>query len=676
VAAALAVAVVAGLIGFAPAAQAIGFTVNTFSDAPDAHPGDKHCDSNAGASGDQCTLRAAVMEANARGDDKASMNLPAGTYTLSIPPGATDDDGATGDLDVTTNMGFYGSVGHTVIKGATGFGDRIFDIPSGSPSVTFNGIIVSGGHAPGTGNGGGIRDLTATSVQLTNVTLKDNSAGGSGGGLYATGSAGSTITTNIVTATGNTAGGDGGGIDVEGGLAASLNRLTVSGNHAANGGGVATFVAPGATGSAVFQYDSSFTSNTATHGGGGMDLGRATAAGFTVSGNTADVGGGIQLVPAGKPSSIAGRIQISGNTATTAGGGIYAAGCGATCGTVFNANVFGNSAKEGSGVYVNDGLTLSSVAIYQNTAKNGTSGGAVYHAGSAGNPLVMTNVTINANTGGPVSSGVLLASSAADPITSVTIDGNTGGTANGIAVIPPAPPPLVRDTIVSGGPAKCLGIITSLGNNLDTAHSCGFDKGSDLVDTDPQFEGITVADDNGGFTKTRLLKPSSPAIDAGSVTGCPFTDARAVIRPEGSRCDIGAYEVGPGTRNSDIQLNGLTASPNPVAKGASVTYSMTVTNHGPLPSFETFLTDALPSSLAYKSCSASPAGTCSQSNGVVTITWSAGLAVGATETVTLVAAVASGTTVTSIKNTPMAYSTNPDHYPHSNAATATVTVSG
>ena len=40
-----------------------------------------------------------------------------------------------------------------------------------------------------------------------------------------------------------------------------------------------------------------------------------------------------------------------------------------------------------------------------------------------------TNVTVNANNGGPVSSGVLLASAAADPITNLTIDGNTGGTA-------------------------------------------------------------------------------------------------------------------------------------------------------------------------------------------------------------------------------------------------------
>jgi hypothetical protein len=38
------------------------------------------------------------------------------------------------------------------------------------------------------------------------------------------------------------------------------------------------------------------------------------------------------------------------------------------------------------------------------------------------------------------------------------------------------------------------------------------------------------------------LGAGSPAIDAGSNTGCPTTDQRGVTRPQGSQCDIGAYE--------------------------------------------------------------------------------------------------------------------------------------
>ena len=48
--------------------------------------------------------------------------------------------------------------------------------------------------------------------------------------------------------------------------------------------------------------------------------------------------------------------------------------------------------------------------------------------------------------------------------------------------------------------------------------------------------------DNGGPTRTRALNTGSVAIDA--VSSCTLaTDQRHVIRPQGSACDVGAYEV-------------------------------------------------------------------------------------------------------------------------------------
>ena len=38
------------------------------------------------------------------------------------------------------------------------------------------------------------------------------------------------------------------------------------------------------------------------------------------------------------------------------------------------------------------------------------------------------------------------------------------------------------------------------------------------------------------------LGAGSPAIDAGNDGTCASTDQRGVIRPQGSHCDIGAYE--------------------------------------------------------------------------------------------------------------------------------------
>jgi len=65
----------------------------------------------------QCTLREAILNANAdngvtdcpdAGDGDDTIVVPAGTYTLSIP-GAGEDDNLTGDLDIT---------GSTIIQGA------------------------------------------------------------------------------------------------------------------------------------------------------------------------------------------------------------------------------------------------------------------------------------------------------------------------------------------------------------------------------------------------------------------------------------------------------------------------------------------------------------------------------------------------------------------------------
>jgi hypothetical protein len=48
--------------------------------------------------------------------------------------------------------------------------------------------------------------------------------------------------------------------------------------------------------------------------------------------------------------------------------------------------------------------------------------------------------------------------------------------------------------------------------------------------------------DNGGSTLTMALLPGSPAIDTGVDAQCPSSDQRGTTRPQGSHCDIGAYE--------------------------------------------------------------------------------------------------------------------------------------
>lgn len=78
-----------------------------------------------------------------------------------------------------------------------------------------------------------------------------------------------------------------------------------------------------------------------------------------------------------------------------------------------------------------------------------------------------------------------------------------------------------------------------------------FDNDINNLITTPA-EAILFADpllgplaDNGGPTETRALLAGSPAINAGNAAACPATDQRGVGRPQGSGCDIGAYERVP-----------------------------------------------------------------------------------------------------------------------------------
>ena len=72
-------------------------------------------------------------------------------------------------------------------------------------------------------------------------------------------------------------------------------------------------------------------------------------------------------------------------------------------------------------------------------------------------------------------------------------------------------------------------------NNLIEDGSC-----SPAVTGDPLLLPLA---DNGGSTHTMALGDGSPAIDAGDDAACEATDQRGLSRPQGTHCDIGAYEL-------------------------------------------------------------------------------------------------------------------------------------
>ncbi len=80
------------------------FFVNTTADTPDANPGDGLAlDANG-----QTSLRAAIMEANAF-PTYQTIVIAAGNYQLTRS-GSNEDNGSTGDLDITEDLIILGPV--------------------------------------------------------------------------------------------------------------------------------------------------------------------------------------------------------------------------------------------------------------------------------------------------------------------------------------------------------------------------------------------------------------------------------------------------------------------------------------------------------------------------------------------------------------------------------------
>ena len=180
---------VAALVALAGAARAATFSVNDTADLIDPLPGNGFCNVFPQAGPGVCTLRAAVIEANAlAGADMIDVpgNLPDGNvFTLSIE-GRGEEAGFTGDLDITesaTLLFFASGIGPVI--DANGI-DRVFDIRTDSGTVTLLGLDVTGGDAnqPGDAAGGGMAiGFGDTDVNITFCRIYGNIAT-FGGGVY------------------------------------------------------------------------------------------------------------------------------------------------------------------------------------------------------------------------------------------------------------------------------------------------------------------------------------------------------------------------------------------------------------------------------------------------------------------------------------------------------------
>jgi CSLREA domain-containing protein len=148
-------------------ARAGSFTVDSTVDAVDANPGDGVCATAAG----QCTLRAAIQEANAlTGAD--TVILPSGEYAVLIPSLVDDEDTiAEGDLDITADLNIEGAGATAAVVGANDLpAIRVFEVHQGT-TVTMSELTVqNGGHV--FAHGGGI--INSGTLTLNDVVVRGN----------------------------------------------------------------------------------------------------------------------------------------------------------------------------------------------------------------------------------------------------------------------------------------------------------------------------------------------------------------------------------------------------------------------------------------------------------------------------------------------------------------------
>ena len=423
------------------------FSVTTTTDATDVAPGDGRCDADALQSGDQCTLRAAVMEANAvPGAD--TINLAAGaTYELTLPsPDPAGPDAKVGDLDVTGGLTIAGSgPDPAVIAGGPGWSDRLIEVDFGATAgnldLVLSGIKLTKGKTDGVGGALYFTDVGGT-LSLTDTTVVGNAAGPSagddGGGAYVRANA---FTVRGAVFDGNTAGGAGGGLHIHpppAASAADLRNLTLLGNHAGTHGGGLAAIGPARVDARVIEARDNVAGESSNGAGGGLYL-NATDAAFEdvaiIGNHSSSDGGGVSTDRSLQIS----RGVIRGNTTGDAHGGGISFTASVAALSLTGLAIEGNKSNDGGGLWVNAAtLTVANVSISGNEVVPNAFGqvipawtGGAWVALSLTGSATLVNVTFTDNRGGISGSGSAVSPSA------ITFNGS------------PASTPLLRNVTIA-----------------------------------------------------------------------------------------------------------------------------------------------------------------------------------------------------------------------------------
>jgi hypothetical protein len=212
--------------------------------------------------------------------------------------------------------------------------------------------------------------------------------------------------------------------------------------------------------------------------------------------------------------------------ASALGGGIFSATQGTTHLKITRSLIAGNTAmgtdqstSEGGGIANGFGeLSITNSTMTANTADGG---GAIFNFGTA----TLVNDTIAGNfggldrTGAPGGGGLTDLGPDSYTLTNTIVWGNTHGDCR----------------------KELGGAFTSAGHNIDGDNTCFLTDPTDKPSTDPHLAALAL--NSPGQTQTMAIDSASAAYNGAAATACPATDQRGVARPQGSACDIGAYEL-------------------------------------------------------------------------------------------------------------------------------------
>ncbi|MEM7111260.1 MAG: choice-of-anchor D domain-containing protein [Chloroflexota bacterium] len=260
--------------------------------------------------------------------------------------------------------------------------------------------------------------------------------------------------------------------------------------------------------------------------------------------NGSGTGGGINITAVSVAPSINLSDIVLRNNSGGSGGGIY-----------YNPNQIGSS------------MTLNRVEVSGNSVTH--YGGGVYVRGSG---VSITNSTLSGNSAGNMGGGLYLRNTGCcagnATLTHVTIANNSAGSGGGLYK-QGGSFNIQNSLIANNTGSDCGGVLTSQDYNLiEDVSGCTISgtTTNNITGVDPNLGSLSG---NGGSGQTHALQAGSPALDAipSGTNGCGSTyssDQRGEGRPfnagSGNSCDVGAYEAQTVLAAPEIDVQGNSTS--------------------------------------------------------------------------------------------------------------------